>query len=219
MTTSGFSCLPRPGGHFASPISNLREVVRLIESGANDDLSSAWQPFAGGEIPDSRDSVDSSTSVTSAPRDRVAALKLHVEEEPDEFWERSDETAGSQVEQLVVHVRNRKRDLDQREANLQADVYRWEQEVMKVKAELNRRTNEVEQQRQQFNLQRAQLIKLQQNLVTTQMNLRAIVEKIVDQCQPQELKLELGKLRFELTESMDGLLRRWETLRKNLESR
>lgn len=211
MTSSSSYRQPRPGRHFASPISRLSQVVQLIESGDPDDLSSAWQPFARREITNPGKEGETTLPVPAA------VLKLHVDGDSEEFWERSHETAGSQVEQLAIHVRNRKRDLDQREANLQAEVYHWEQQVLKMKADLNRRTNELEQQRNQLNLQRAQLIKLQQNLINTQTNLRAMVEKIVDSSHPEELKLELGKLRFELSESMDGLLRRWESLRKQLD--
>lgn len=192
----------------------------MIDSADNSDLSCLLKPFCTVH-PLSLESSKSNQGFeeNAVPEDAtVPKLKIHVEEESSEFWEASEQVAPSQVQQLIQHVRSRKKDLDQREADLQRQVYRWEQQVMTTKADLKRKSAGLEQHQEQLNLQRAQLIKLQQSLVNHQTALRAVIEQIVDHCDQEELKLQLGKLRFELNESMDAIFSRWERLKKTLES-
>lgn len=211
MKSIGPSHLSVAVGAATRPISRLQTIIEMIESPENGDLSCLLEPF-GKQIRHG-DEESSETSTSTSTR-----LKIHVEEELSELWDDHQQVAPMQMKQLIQHVRLRKKALDQREADLQGQVYRWEQQVMGVKAQLKQKTVALEQQLNQLNLQRAQLIKLQQNLIDTQTALREIIERIVDQCEGEELKLQLGKLRFELTETMDAILNRWERLKEILES-
>lgn len=154
------------------------------------------------------------THNTPSNRPQPPHLKLHVERESEqETWSAPAPISSHQVEQLVQHLRIRQRELDQREAHLQASVYRHEQQLASSQAQLRKRNSELEQHLSQVKLQQAQLIKLQQNMIETQTSLRRVIERIVENCEPGLLKQELQKLRFELSENLDAILCRWEKLK------
>jgi hypothetical protein len=155
------------------------------------------------------------TGAASSNRPLPPHLKLHVERDSEhETWSTPAPISSHQVEQLVQHLRTRQRELDQREAHLQASVYRHEQQLAGSQAQLKKRASELEQQLSQVKLQQAQLIKLQQNMIETQTSLRRVIERIVENCEPGLLKQELQKLRFELSEKLDAILCRWEKLKR-----
>lgn len=145
-------------------------------------------------------------------------LKLHIEREPEqEVWSASASVSSQQVEQLIQHLRVRQRELDQREADLQASVFRFEQQVTGNQAQLRKRTAELEEHLSQVKLQQTQLIKLQQSMIATQTSLRRVIERIVENSEPSSLKPELQKLKFELNESLDVILTRWERIKFQLD--
>ena len=174
--------------------------MRMIESTANQNGIAALFPSA---------------ETQHAPR-ATSHLRLHVAPEtepPTPDWCEMEQPPVRQIEQLVAHLRSRQKVLDQREADLQAQTYHWEQQVLSSKSHLRRRTSELEQHWSQVQLQQAQLVKLQQNLVDGQQAIRAVIERIVDDCQPTELQAELNSLRQELHERFDVILNRWERIR------
>ncbi len=187
----------------STPVSNPSVVLRMIDSaGCNDGFAALL------------------TSPTAKPAPRAAThLRLHVAPETESQtpeWFDLGQPPTRQIEQLVSHLRNRQKDLIQREADLQAQAYHWEQQVLSSKSHLRRRTSELEQHCSQVQLQQTQLVKLQQNLVDSQQALRVVIERIVDDCQPAELKAELHALRRELNERFDVILNRWERFKHSL---
>jgi chromosome segregation ATPase len=149
-------------------------------------------------------------------------LKLHLDADSESLeFERVShgEPPAKQVEQLALHLKTRQKDLAQREANLQAQSYHWEKQVLSSKAHLRKRSAELEQHLSQVRLQQAQLIKLQQNLIDSQVALRVIVERIVNHVGPGELKAELASLQVELGERIDVILNRWEKLSLGLQTK
>ncbi len=198
---------PSVSSPFPSPVSNPQRVLTMIDAGGKN-LSSLFNRLA--EPP------ASSPEPPSAPA--ASHLKLHVAPEqsaPPELdfdWAGPKPVPPQQAEQLVKHLRNRQRDLEQREADLQAAVYRWEQKAMVEDARYRKRTGELEQHLGHVKAQQEQLVKLQQNLIDSQTALRQAIETIVDDSQPRDLKAALETLKTELNETMDAVLTRWEKI-------
>jgi malate synthase len=193
--------------HNLAPISNPSRVMKMIDS-MDSDLSALLRLAAEAQEHGPR-----------IPQEPSRHLKLHVESEsePQENWSEADPISTRQVGQLVEHLRQRQRELDQREADLQAKVFRWEQQASSQHSQFRKRRSELEQHLSQARAQQLQLIKLQQSLVDSQTALRKVIEQIVDSCEPGQLKHELEKLRYELAECMDAILNRWERLRNGLQ--
>jgi hypothetical protein len=142
-------------------------------------------------------------------------LKLHIDsdlENSDEDVFRFDEPPGQRSEQLLNHLRNRQKELIQREADLQAQTYQWEKQVLATEASLRKRGAELEQHLTQVACQQEQLMKLQQNLVDSQQAIRAIVERLVDESTDVNAKIQLTALRDEVGQRFDDNFRRWEHL-------
>ena len=142
-------------------------------------------------------------------------LKLHIDsdqENPDEEVFRFDQPPGQRSEQLINHLRNRQKELVQREADLQAQTYQWEKQVLATEASLRKRSSELEQHLSQVACQQAQLIKLQQNLVDSQEAIRSVVERLVSESRDAETRQPLEALRNEIVQRFDDNFRRWERL-------
>lgn len=183
----------------SQPVSNPTAVIRMIESSV---------PLAG--LQSLLDPTPENSTVPAHPH-----LKLHVDtgSESSEFEAVSPSVPPvKQVEQLAQHLKTRQKDLAQREADLQAQSYHWEKQVLSSKAHLRKRASELEQHLSQVRLQQEQLIKLQQNLIDSQLAVRTIVDRIVSVSEPSALKSELNSLRIELGERVDEILGRWEKL-------
>jgi SMC interacting uncharacterized protein involved in chromosome segregation len=189
-----------------APVSDPSKVMEMIHA-AGTNLSSLMGSRTGHVGHD------------SSSRSGVSHLKLHVdpEAEQQQTWSNPQSVSAHQVEQLVQHVRQRQRELDQREADLQAGVFRLEQQSTTSQVQLRKRALELEQHLGQIKLQQAQLIKLQQNMIETQTTLRKVIERIVSNSEPGQLKQELLKLKFELGESLDSIISRWERIKIQLE--
>lgn len=190
-----------------APISNPTRVMQMIDS-MDSDLSALLRLTV--EVPDRPPRLLQEPS---------GHLKLHVEpdSESPENWSEAEPISTRQVSQLVEHLRQRQRELDQREADLQAKVFRWEQQVSSQQSRYRKRSSELKQHLSQARAQQVQLIKLQQSLVDSQTALRKVIEQVVESCEPGQLKRELENLRYELGECMDGILNRWERLRNGLQ--
>jgi hypothetical protein len=190
-----------------TPISDPSHVMQMINT-AGPDLSALFELC----LPP----ADRSPPCSDRPK---MHLKLHVEpdSEAHENWSEPEPISTRQVSQLVEHLRQRQRELDQREADLQAKVFRFEQHATVQQSQFRKRSSELDQHLSQVRAQQVQLIKLQQSLVDSQTALRRVIEQIVDSCEPGQLKRELEKLRYELTECMDTILHRWERLRNGLQ--
>jgi hypothetical protein len=115
-----------------------------------------------------------------------------------------------QVQQLVDHLHRRQKELAQREADLQAEVYHWDKQVLASKASINKRAAELEQHLTQVEQQQSLLVKLQQNLIDSQTAIRATVERLIEQSDAGELKSELLNLQVELGNRFDEILNRWD---------
>jgi hypothetical protein len=184
------------------PVSDPSKVMQMIHA-AGTDLTALtasptphWHRFRNGS-------------------DVPSHLKLHVEPEgeTEECWSEAQPVSARQISQLVEHLRQRQHDLDQREADLQANVYCWEQQVAAHQSQLRKRSLELEQHLTQVRAQQDQLIKLQESLVNSQSAQRALIEQMVTSSEPGQLKTVLEKLQFELTEGMNAILHRWERLK------
>lgn len=188
-----------------APVSDPSKVMEMINA-SEPDLSLLKQKGIG------RDGIGPSVGP------RASHLKLHVdpEAEQQQAWSAPEPVSAQQVQQLVQHVRQRQRELDQREADLQANVFRFEQQSTSTQVQLRKRALELEQHLGQVKLQQTELIKLQQNMLETQTSLRRVIERIVDNSEPGQLKQELQKLKFELSESLDAILSRWERIKHQL---
>ena len=142
-------------------------------------------------------------------------LKLHVDSDHDnteaEMF-RFDQPPEQRSEQLLNHLRNRQKELAQREADLQAQTYEWEKQVMATESSLRKRSAVLEQHLTQVACQQEQLMKLQQSLVDSQHATGALVEKLVEDCQDIEIKSHLEALRDEIGQRFDDHFRRWEHL-------
>jgi len=115
-----------------------------------------------------------------------------------------------QVQQLVDHLHQQQKKLAQREADLQAEVYHWDKQVLASKAALKKRAAELEQHLTQVEQQQSLLVKLQQNLIDSQTAIRATVERLIEHSDAAELKSELLNLQLELGQRFDEILNRWE---------
>lgn len=178
-----------------TPVSNPSAVMRIIE---NSDPEKGLATLLPGEHP--------AVGVK---------LKLHVDsdlENSEEDVFRFDEPPGQRSEQLLNHLRLRQKELIQREADLQAQTYQWEKQVLATEASLRKRGAELEQHLTQVACQQEQLMKLQQNLVDSQQAIRAIVERLVDESTDVNAKMELAALRDEIGQRFDDNFRRWEHL-------
>lgn len=178
-----------------TPVSNPSAVMRIIENS---------EPKQG--------------LAALVPADQHPAgvnLKLHVDSDLDNSDEnvfRFDEPPGQRSEQLLNHLRNRQKELIQREADLQAQTYQWETQVLATEASLRKRGAVLEQHLTQVACQQEQLMKLQQNLVDSQQAIRAVVERLVDESTDVNAKMELAALRDEVGQRFDDNFRRWEHL-------
>ncbi len=142
-------------------------------------------------------------------------LKLHIDadqEARDKEEFRFDQPPGQRSEQLVNYLRNLKKELVQREADLQAQTYQWEKQVLATEASLRKRSNELEQHLAQVTCQQAQLIKLQQNLVDSQEAIRSVVERLVSESQGVDTRRQLSALQNEIVQRFDENFQRWERL-------
>lgn len=191
--------------HTRAPVSDPSKVMEMIHA-AGTNLSPLMQ------------SETVRAGVGSTIKPRTPHLKLHVDPDTEhrQNWSEPEPVSAQQVEQLVQHVRQRQRELDQREADLQANVFRFEQQSTSNQAQLRKRALELEHHLGQVKLQQAQLIKLQQNMIETQKALRKVIERIVSNAEPGQLKQELQKLKFELAENLDAILSRWERIQENV---
>jgi hypothetical protein len=189
-----------------APVSNPSKVMEMIHA-AGTNLST----LTGSRIEHVRHDP--------SPRSQVSHLKLHVDPdaEQQQTWSNPQSVSAHQVEQLIQHVRQRQRELDQREADLQAGVFQFEQHSTSSQVQLRKRALELEQHLGQVKLQQAQLIKLQQNIIETQTTLRKVIERIVSNSEPGQLKQELLKLKFELGESLESIISRWERVKFQVE--
>ena len=146
-------------------------------------------------------------------------LKLHVDSDQEQTEEdvfRFDQPPGQRSEQLLNHLRNRQKELVQREADLQAQTYHLEKRILATEASLRKRTGELEQHLSQANCQQAQLMKLQQNLVDSQQAIRVVVERLVNEFEGQEIKPQLEALRDEIGQRFDDNFQQWERLVKTM---
>jgi hypothetical protein len=178
-----------------TPVSNPSAVMRIIET------SEPEQGLA--------------TLLPTEHHPVGVKLKLHVDSDHDQAEEevfRFDQPPGQRSEQLLSHLRNRQKELVQREADLQAQTYQWEKQVLATEASLRKRGAELEQRLTHVACQQEQLMKLQQNLVDSQQAIRAIVEWLVDESEDVDIKLQLAALRDEVGQRFDDNFRRWEHL-------
>lgn len=184
-----------PARKLTTPVSNPSAVMRIIET------SEPEQGLA--------------TLLPAEHHPVGAKLKLHVDSdhghaEEDVF--RFDQPPGQRSEQLLNHLRNRQKELVQREADLQAQTYQWEKQVLAAEASLRKRGAELDQHLTQVACQQEQLMKLQQNLVDSQQAIRAIVERLVNESEDVNIKLQLTALRDDVSQQFDDNFRRWEHL-------
>ena len=189
-----------PARKLSTPVSNPSAVMRIIET------SEQEQGLA-----------------TLLPADHQhpvgVKLKLHIDSdnnraEEEEF--RFDQPPEQRSEQLLNHLRNRQKELAQREADLQAKTYQWEKQVMATEASLRKRGTVIEQHLTQIACQQEQLMKLQQSLVDSQQSIRATVEQLVDENENAEKTLQLESLRDEIANCFEDSLHRWERLVRSI---
>ena len=185
-----------PARKLSTPVSNPSAVMRIIET------SEQEQGLA-----------------TLLPADHQhpigVKLKLHVDAGQDNNEEeifRFDQPPEQRSEQLLNHLRNRQKELAQREADLQAQTYEWEKQVMATEASLRKRGAVIEQHLTQIACQQEQLMKLQQSLVDSQQAIRAIVERLVDGTDDANITPHLESLRDEIADCFEDNLHQWERL-------
>ena len=164
------------------------------------------------------EAITSETSVAPIDAEQpteAMTLKLHVdssesEDVQDEF--QLDQPPTRQVEQLVSHLRNQQKELAQREADLQAKTYQFEKQSLASESDLRKRCSELKQHMSQVNRQQAQLVKLQQSLIDGQEAIGIVVEKLVADCNQDELKDDLEVLRHQLQHQFESNFSQWERL-------
>lgn len=152
---------------------------------------------------------------SSPNRHTNANLRIHISPDQDhqDFDElQLDKPPNRQVEQLVSHLREQRKDLAQREANLQSRVYEWEKEALAREGSLRKRRSEIEQHLSQVKRQQDQLMSLQQNLINSQDAIRAVVEQLVNDCRDADRIHDLQLLRDEIGNRMESNFQEWERL-------
>jgi chromosome segregation ATPase len=188
------------------PVSNPGQVLRMLHP--------LDAPASTGPDP------QSTIRARNCPRRQSKAnLKIHADLENDETRLDDfhlDQPPPHQVEQLIGHLREQRKELAQREADLQSEVYEWEKEVMAREGGLRRRQSEVEQQLSQINRQQEQLIRLQQSVIDSQEAIRAVVERLVEDCQIEDQRIRLQELKDAISERIADNFQAWEEMLQTL---
>jgi hypothetical protein len=193
-------------------ISNPTAVLRIISSPESKPRVASLNSKEGSLSLREREATAPVDS--EQPSDRMT-LKLHVDPSDVEVVQddfQLDQPPTRQVDQLVNHLRNQQKELAQREADLQAKTYESEKKALASEAALKKRCLELEQHISQVKRQQAQLVKLQQSLVDGQEAIGIVVEKLVAECNQDELKEDLEMLHYQLQHQFESNFNQWERL-------
>lgn len=118
--------------------------------------------------------------------------------------------------QIGKNLEQRRRILEEKEAELQIRALNWESQAATQQRELDARQTELDRREEALHQLQFQMLELQNQIIESQLAIEGVVEKLVTPVTPAEPLEGMIALRNELGPRFDQVEERWTCLYQNI---